>query len=61
MLQELSSFYPKIGTKPSKIRVWDLGSENRDPEKINSGSRIQGFKRHRSQIRKFLGYQLWIH
>jgi hypothetical protein len=31
MFQELSSFYPKIGTKSSKIRVWDPGSENREP------------------------------
>jgi hypothetical protein len=29
------------------IWIWDLGSEIRDPEKTNSGSRIQGSKRHR--------------
>ncbi len=27
--------------------VWDPGSENRDPEKYYSGSRIEGSKRHR--------------
>jgi hypothetical protein len=40
-------FTQKIVTKPSKIRVWDPGSEIRDPEKTYSGSRIQGSKRHR--------------
>ncbi len=29
----------------------DLGSEIRDPEKIYSGSEIQGSKRHRIRIR----------
>jgi hypothetical protein len=40
-------FTQKVVTKPSKIWVWDPGSEIRDPEKIYSGSRIQGSKRHR--------------
>jgi hypothetical protein len=40
-------FTHKIVTKPSKIWVWDLGSEIRDPEKTYPGSRIQGSKRHR--------------
>ncbi len=33
-------FTQKIGTKLSKIGVWDPGSEIRDPEKTYSGSRI---------------------
>ncbi len=40
-------FTQKIVTKPSKIWVWDPGSEIRDLEKTYSGSRIQGSKRHR--------------
>jgi hypothetical protein len=40
-------FTQKILTKPSKIWVWDPGSEIRDPEETYSGSRIQGSKRHR--------------
>ncbi len=47
-------FTQKIVTKPSKIWVWDPGSEIRDPrsgiwdpEKTYSRSRIQGSKRHR--------------
>ncbi len=40
-------FTQKIVIKPSKIWVWDPGSEIRDPEKTYSGSRIQGSKRHR--------------
>jgi hypothetical protein len=40
-------FTQKIVTKPSKIWVWDPGSEIRDPEKTYSGSRIQGSKKHR--------------
>jgi hypothetical protein len=32
---------PKIGTKLSKIWVWDPGSEIRDPEKTYSGFRGQ--------------------
>jgi hypothetical protein len=35
-------FTQKIVTKPSKIWVWDPGSEIRDPEKTYSGSRIPG-------------------
>jgi hypothetical protein len=38
------SFLPK---KLSSSWVWDLRSRIRDPEKIYSGSRIQGSKRHR--------------
>ncbi len=41
------TFYPKIVNKLSKLWIWDLGSEIRDPEKTYSGSRIQGSKRHR--------------
>ncbi len=37
----------KIVNKLSKLWIWDLGSEIRDPEKTYSGSRIQGSKRHR--------------
>jgi hypothetical protein len=33
-------FTQKIVTKPSKIWLWDTGSEIRDPEKTYSGSRI---------------------
>jgi len=44
-------FTQKIVTKPSKIWVWDPGSEIRDPEKTYSGSRIQRSKRHRIRIR----------
>jgi hypothetical protein len=40
-------FTQKIVTKLSKLWVWDPGSEIRDPEKIYSGYRIQGSKRHR--------------
>ncbi len=40
-------FTQKIVTKPTKIWVWDPGSEIRDPEKTYSGSWIQGSKRHR--------------
>ncbi len=48
IFQELLKFFTqKIVTKPSKIWVWDPGSEIRDPEKTYSGSRIQGSKRHR--------------
>jgi hypothetical protein len=39
-------FTQKTVTKISKIWVWDPGSEIWDPEKIYSGSRIQGSKRH---------------
>jgi hypothetical protein len=35
-------FTQKIDTKLSKIWVWDLGFEIRDPEKTYSGSWIQG-------------------
>jgi hypothetical protein len=38
-------FSQKNGTKLTKILVWDPGSENRDPEKTYSGSRIQGSKK----------------
>jgi hypothetical protein len=42
-------FTQNIVTKLSKIWFLDLGSEIRDPEKpiSDSGSRIQGSKRHR--------------
>ncbi len=40
-------FTKKIVKKLLKIWSWDPGSEIRDPEKIYSGSRIQGSKRHR--------------
>jgi hypothetical protein len=40
-------FNQKIVTKPSKIWVWDPGSEIWDPEKTYSGSRIQRSKMHR--------------
>jgi hypothetical protein len=43
-------FTPKIVTKPSKIWVWDPGSEIRDPEKTYSGSRGQ----------KGIGSRIWI-
>jgi hypothetical protein len=39
-------FTQKIVTKLSKIWVWNLRSEIRDPEKTYSGSMIQGSKRH---------------
>jgi hypothetical protein len=40
-------FTQKIVTKLFKIRVWDPGSEIRDPGKTYSGYRIRGSKRHR--------------
>jgi hypothetical protein len=46
-LRIIELFTQKIVKKLSKIWVWDLGSEIRDPEKTYSGSRIQGSKRHR--------------
>jgi hypothetical protein len=39
-------FTQKIVNKLSKIWVWDLGSEIRDPEKTYSGFRILGSNRH---------------
>jgi hypothetical protein len=49
-------FTQKIVTKPSKIWLWDPGSEIRDPEKTYSGSRIpdpgsRGLKGTGSRIR----------
>jgi hypothetical protein len=44
-------FTQKIVTKLSKIRVWDPGSEIRDPEKIYSGSRSQKGTGSRIRIR----------
>jgi hypothetical protein len=44
-------FTQKIVTKPSKIWVWDPGSEIRDPGKTYSRSRIQGSKGTGSRIR----------
>jgi hypothetical protein len=44
-------FTPKIVTKPSKIWVWDQGSEIRDPEKTYSGSRGQKCTGSRIRIR----------
>jgi hypothetical protein len=41
------TFYSKIVTKFSKIWDLDPGSEIRDPEKTNPGSRIQESKKHR--------------
>jgi hypothetical protein len=40
LLRIIELFTQKIVTKLSKIRVWDPGSEIRDPEKTYSGSRI---------------------
>jgi hypothetical protein len=40
-------FTKKIVKKLFKIWSWDPGSEIRDPEKTDSGSRIQGSTRHR--------------
>ncbi len=37
----LSIFNPKIVSKLTEIRVWDPGSEIRDPEKTYPGSRSQ--------------------
>jgi hypothetical protein len=44
----IEDFTQKIVTKPSKIWVWNPGSEIRDPEKTYSGSQIpiQGSKRY---------------
>jgi hypothetical protein len=43
-------FTQKIVTKPSKIWVWDPGSEIRDPEKTHSGSRGQKSTEFRIRI-----------
>jgi hypothetical protein len=42
-----SATLQKIVTKLSKIWFWYPGFEIRDSEKIYSGSRVQGLKRHR--------------
>ncbi len=44
-------FTQKFVTKPSKIWVWDPGSEIRDPEKTYSGSRSQKGTGSRIRIR----------
>jgi hypothetical protein len=46
------TFYPKFVSNLSKIWVWDLGSEIRDPEKTfpDPGSQSRGQKGTRSRI-----------
>jgi hypothetical protein len=45
--QRIIEILPKnLSLRSPKIWVWDPRSEIQDPEKTNSGSRIQGSKRH---------------
>ena len=53
------TFYSKIVTKLSKILVWDIGSEIRDPEKTYSVSQIRGSKKYRIRNTGFSVIFFW--